>query len=169
MDTFTTAPEVSSPTNAHSATLSNVAGVKAIRPKLLMQSGHVLVRFNLSESVDDQDAIDPQLRQAKLVIKKRQQEYMKANEIAALKGHEAKPIYFLRSLRLLDLLDGKNSLYSQTGRALRLVNGHGEGELTEKEARAKYKQQIGQARRLASDGYRHLANREGCPKPKSFR
>lgn len=148
------------------ASWSCAADEEARKLKLTLRGGEVLIRFDLSTTTSDAEAIEAQLRSAALVIRRRQKTYLSAKALPEPARSSAKAIYFLRSLRLLDLLDGK--LGREPGRALRIVNESAMKTMSDAEARESGRKQIQQARELSVDGYRHLANRPGSPNPKTF-
>lgn len=145
--------------------LSNVEVAADRRMKVTLRDGEVLIRFNLSATINDPDSIDAQLRSAAVVIRKHQKAYLARLGRSEPKGTRAKQMWFLRSLKLLDLLDGKVAAHREPGRALRLVNEprNAPDPKSDAEARESGKKQIEQARRLTTSGYLHLATREGKP------
>lgn len=142
--------------------------VRVVRPRL--RQGQVLVRFNLAAARDDALAIDAQLAAAQRRLKALQRRYMQAVGADEPPAHERKPMYFLRGLRLLDLLDGRVAQHREPGHALRLVNEPRDTKkpMSDAEALKEHRKQIAQARELCSQGYRHLATRAGKPTAKRF-
>ncbi len=144
------------------------AADEARQPRVRVRRGQVLLRFDLSATTDDAEALAAQLREAGRLLAKKQREYLAQSQLPEPKRASAKPLYFLRSLRLLDLLDGKDKRCRDPGHALRLLNEPPRSPMSDAEALEKHRKQIAQAREMSEHGYRHLANREGSPAPKSF-
>lgn len=138
-------------------------GEESRQPKVKIKAGQVLVRFDLSVTTVDREAIEAQLRHASDIIRRRQKDYLAAMGIAEPAKPSARPTYFLRNLRLLDLLDGKPRV--EPGRALSIVNANKTSRMLPAEALDKCGHQIEAARELSGNGYKHLANRTGTPQP----
>lgn len=136
---------------------------------LSFDAGDVVLRFRLAETALEPAALTAQLADAKQFLLQRRAEYLQDMQVEP--GEvitAAKPVYFLRNLRLLDLLDGKGAARCTAGRALRLLHEKRGTQMSEAEALERYREQINQARALAKSGYRLLAIREGIPRPPKF-
>ena len=138
-------------------------GENSRRPRVTIKAGQVLVRFDLSVTTLDREAIEAQLRHASVIIRKRQKEYLAATGKVEPAKPSARPSYLLRYLRLLDLLDGKPRM--EPGRALSILNSNRTSRLLPAEALETCGHQIDAARELSVHGYKHLANRTGAPQP----
>lgn len=112
-----------------------------------LREGQVLVRFNLAAGREDARAIQAQLATAEKTIRALQRKYMHAIAAQEPAASESKPKYFVRHLRLLDLLGGKESKRRLPGRALRRVNEDPKSKapMSDAEALDKYHHQIEQA------------------------
>ena len=154
-----------------SAAVGTWSAVDASRKRnvsVTLREGQVLVRFNLAAGREDARAIQAQLVTAEKTIRALQRKYMQAIAAEEPAASESKPMYFVRHLRLLDLLGGKESTRRLPGRALRWVNEHPKTRMSNAEALDKHHKQIEQAQELCLHGYRHLATRPGTPTPKCF-
>ena len=114
-----------------------------------LREGQVLVRFNLAAGREDARAIQAQLATAEKRLKAPQTQYMKAIGAQEPKATESKPMYFVRHLRLLDLLSGKELKRRAPGRALRWVNEDPKtkARMSDTEALGNHRHQIEQCRR----------------------
>lgn len=133
----------------------------ARKPAITIRAGQALVRFDLSPCTGDVSVLKAQLEDARKRLERLQKLYLAEVNSPEPKSGNRKPIYFLNSLRLLDLLATK----VEPGRALRLVHEHPKtrAPMTDPEALDKYRKQLNLAKEMASNGYRLLANRIGAP------
>lgn len=140
--------------------------------RIPIERGQVAIRFDLSATTRDIAALEAQLRNAKLRLAKRQRAYLLEIGAPEPKARKNKPMYFLQSLRLLDLMDYGAKHGIADAQAWMIVR-HG---VTLDEARSVpdplASQEVAKprelAREMAATGYRHLANRAGRPNPKDF-
>lgn len=156
-----------------SSTVSKWSWIKGREkmPALKFLAGDVVIRFRLAATALDDAALDAQLADAKRYMTEQRTAYLtsiQAEPREAVKA--AKPIYFLRNLRLIDLLDGKYKPDREPGRALRLLHERpgAKSPMTDQEASRRFGQKISQARGLVKAGFRLLANREGVPAVAKF-
>lgn len=140
--------------------------------RIPIERGQVAIRFDLSATTQDIAALDAQLRNAKSILAKRQRAYLLEIAAPEPKARRNKPMFFLQSLRLLDLMDYGASHGVPDAQAWMIVRH----DVTLDEARGApdplASQEVAKprelAREMAATGYRHLANREGRPNPKDF-
>lgn len=142
------------------------------KAKMRISRGQVVIRFDLSATTKDVAALEAQLRNAKSLLMKRQRTYLQEIGAPEPKAHRNKPMFFLQSLRLLDLMNYGAKHKVTDAQAWMIVNSG----LALHEARTRTdaltSQEVAKpralAREMAASGYRHLANRSGSPNPKEF-
>jgi hypothetical protein len=140
--------------------------------RIPIERGQVAIRFDLSATTQDIAALAAQLRNAKSILAKRQRAYLLEIAAPEPKARKNKPMYFLQSLRLLDLMDHGAKHGIADAQAWMIVHH----DVTLDDARSApdplASQEVAKprelAREMAATGYRHLANREGRPNPKGF-
>jgi hypothetical protein len=150
------------------------------RLRLRLHPGEVLLRVRLSATTHDPQAVEAQLRAAAKIVRREQRAYFAHLRTEEAAVTAAKPQFFLRSLRLVDLLHRRDrDDVVILGRALRIANDRGPKSLTMAvaspadtvEDRLAYRdcrKQVAAALEMAETGYRFLANRPGRPDPKNF-
>ncbi|HLO96631.1 MAG TPA: hypothetical protein VK195_20155 [Burkholderiaceae bacterium] len=141
-------------------------------PKMRISRGQVIIRFDLSATIKDVAALEAQLRNAKTLLTKRQRTYLQEIAAPEPKTQRKKPMYFLQSLRLLDLMNHGTKHKITDAQAWMIVHHSVPLHEARTDTNALASQEVAKprelAREMAASGYRHLANRSGRPNPKDF-
>lgn len=140
--------------------------------RIRIERGQVLIRFDLSTTTNDSAVLDAQLRAAKSRLNKRQAAYLKEMALPEPKEHKKKPVYFLQSLRLLDLMAYGKKHDITIAQAWMILHKKMTPVEARKNADAAASQDVANrselAREMASTGYRYLASRPGRPSVEKF-
>lgn len=148
--------------------------------RLRLNSGEVLFRVRLSTTIQDRQAVDAQLRAIEKIIRREQLIYRTHVGAEEAEVAQAKPQLFLRSLRIVDLLRGRNKDDTAVlGRALRIANRRSQESLTMDQVSPsdsvedaivyrECRKQVDQAFEMIDTGYRFLVTRAGRLSPKGF-
>ena len=131
------------------------------RPAVAVRAGQVLVRFDLSHSANDSASLSAQIEDARRRLETLRKAYLSEIGPATAKASNRKPIYFINSIRLLDML--ANGI--KPGRALRILHElpGARAPMSDREALDKHRKQLSLAKEMASSEYRTLSTRAGAP------